>query len=458
MIKKATEEASSESDLLALTGVSVNSGQEYVSKFTALEEETDYKAYFIFVSALNVNSDIATTNSVTTLKQIFPLAVTLPEEQTVTSGSNVEIVPTVSGSVYPYAYEWKNQMNDVISTDSVLNVSPTVAQQYKLTVTTADNQTGEFFYNVLVTGASVIATFEDNYLAPESYWQGRDTESMTSVFYSGSYSFTNTYSEEYSFWGGFGYANLTTTDFDPAEMLTQQFRSAVGHGAANSNTYSIVYAMGAETKISVVNNPAGAVIPGVYLTNAAYTINSMKYGDSFAGDPFAEGDYYKVIFTGTTATRSTSTVEYYLADYRSANTADHYMLEDWKWFDLSSLGNVTSVTISVAGSRTGDYGLNTPAYLCMDNLGATAPAPVGIDFDKSSGLKIYPVPATDVLNIATSEVNYTARIYNLQGQLIKAQSNLSGNAQLDVSTLSGGNYLLEIVSAQGKQIKNFIKR
>ena len=27
----------------------------------------------------------------------------------------------------------------------------------------------------------------------------------------------------------------------------------------------------------------------------------------------------------------------------------------------------------MSGSRTGDYGLNTPSYFCIDNLGAEAP-------------------------------------------------------------------------------------
>ncbi|MFV0467391.1 MAG: DUF4465 domain-containing protein [Dysgonomonas sp.] len=459
IIRKATETAPTEVELLAATGVSVNKDVEYSSTFTSLDEEMEYKAYFMFVSPLNVKSDIVASGVAKTLKQIFPLSVTLPEKwATITSGTEVRLYPTVSGGIYPYTYQWKNQMNEVISVDSVLIVSPTVVQQYKLIVTSYDAQTTTSYTDVPVIGQSNVATFEDNYLAPESYWQGRsDSDDLESVFYSGSYSFTNTYYPEWSYWGGFGYANLSTTSFDPDQYLTQQFRSVVGHGAENSDTYSIVYAMGTETKISVVNNAAGAIIPGVYLTNAAYTLNSMENGDLIAGDPFKQGDYYKVIFTGTTATRSTSTVECYLADYRSNDASERYMLTDWKWFDLSSLGNVTSVTISVGGSRTGDYGLNTPAYLCMDNFGSEM-STVDIKQNESDQIQIYPVPAYNVLNISATYTNYAVHVYTNQGKLMKNEQGLSGNSKIDVSALAAGSYVLEIISNEGRVVKNFIKR
>lgn len=240
--------------------------------------------------------------------------------------------------------------------------------------------------------------------------------------------------------------------------MTHQFRSVVGHGAEQSDTYAVVYTMGAETKISVTNTENGMTIPGVYLTNSAYTLNSMVNGDSFAGDPFKQGDFFKVTFKGSTKDNGTSTVEYYLADYRSASESDHFILTDWKWFDLSSLGAVTEVTVSLTGSRTGDFGLNTPAYLCLDNLGAEAPMPVGIDEEKSQLFDIYPIPVTDILNVATDELRYDVKIYNLQGRIVLDERGLSEDSQLDVTKLSVGSYIFELNSSNGRQVKNFIKK
>lgn len=458
LVKKATEETPTKADLLATTAISLNKGEENLSRFTSLNEETEYKAYFLFVSALNVQSDIVATSVVKTPKRIYPLAVTLPTTSaTIAAGAEVSLSARVSGAVYPYNYEWKNQMDEVVSKDSILTISPTVVQKYSLTITSSDKQSKVLYTDVLVRGESKIATFEDNYLAPESYWQGLD-EDGESKFYSGSYSFTNTHYPSMLFWGGFGYSNVTATDFEPNQFETHQFRSVVGQGAEKSKTFSMVYTFGAETKVSVINSETGQVIPGVYLTNAAYTMNSMVYGDSFVGEPFKQGDFYKVTFKGTTPTKATTTVEYYLADYRSTDVSKHYMLTDWKWFDLSSLGVVTTVTISVDGSRKGSHGLDTPAYLCMDNFGASEPLPVGLNPESVNSLHIYPVPTSDVLNISTSESDYTVKIYNLQGQLVKSEFNLKEDAQLDVTNLNAGNYILEVISENGRQVKRFIKK
>jgi len=60
-----------------------------------------------------------------------------------------------------------------------------------------------------------------------------------------------------------------------------------------------------------------------------------------------------------------------LADYRSSNPAEHYYLGDWQWVDLTSLGEVKSLSFTITGSRNNAYGLTTPSYFCMDNLNGT---------------------------------------------------------------------------------------
>jgi hypothetical protein len=441
IIKKASEEAPTKSELLATTATNLNSGMEYTSKFTSLDEETGYKACFIFVSAPGIESDIVESDVVTTAKQIFPLSVTLPETwTTVSAGTEVRLYPVVSGAVYPYSYEWRNRMNEVISTDSILTVSPTVVQQYKLTVTGSDSQRKALYTDVLVRGESVIATFEDNYLAPESYWQGREGDDEgESKFFSGSCSFSNTYYPSMYTWGGFGYSNVTATAFNPNEFLTHHFRSVAGSVAEGSDTYSVIYAMGARTKIEVIHSEEGATIPGVYLTNAAYTYSSMINGDAY-DDPFKQGDYYKVTFRGNTGT----TVEYYLADYRSNDASEHYILTDWKWFDLSSLGDITSLTVSVDASRKNAYGLTTPAYLCMDNFGAANPDATSVRNPAGdTQISIYPNPFTGYIIVNTT-ISGTATVYSLSGKTMLNVNIQNGSNRIETSALPKGVYVLKI--------------
>ncbi|MCI6491676.1 MAG: DUF4465 domain-containing protein, partial [Prevotella sp.] len=52
----------------------------------------------------------------------------------------------------------------------------------------------------------------------------------------------------------------------------------------------------------------------------------------------------------------------------------HYILNHWDWVDLSSLGTVKTLTMSMSGSDMGTWGLNTPTYFCMDDFNGVAPA------------------------------------------------------------------------------------
>ena len=44
------------------------------------------------------------------------------------------------------------------------------------------------------------------------------------------------------------------------------------------------------------------------------------------------------------------------------------LVTTWRSWDLSALGKVNKIKIDFEGSDTGDWGLNTPAYLCIDNV------------------------------------------------------------------------------------------
>ena len=72
--------------------------------------------------------------------------------------------------------------------------------------------------------------------------------------------------------------------------------------------------------------------------------------------------------TGTTANRDTRSVEFNLGDYR-ASEANRYILNTWEWVDLRPLGKVTKLSFSFSGSEANSYGLLTPCYFAMDDLG-----------------------------------------------------------------------------------------
>ena len=66
---------------------------------------------------------------------------------------------------------------------------------------------------------------------------------------------------------------------------------------------------------------------------------------------------------------STGSVDFYLADYRYADSSQDYIVNAWEYIDLSSLGSVDELSFSLSSSDNGSFGMNTPNYFAIDNIG-----------------------------------------------------------------------------------------
>jgi len=62
------------------------------------------------------------------------------------------------------------------------------------------------------------------------------------------------------------------------------------------------------------------------------------------------------------------TIEIILADYRFDDNSLDFILDDWEFTDLSSLGEVDALSFSFTSTDTGSFGINTPTYFALDNL------------------------------------------------------------------------------------------
>ncbi len=224
----------------------------------------------------------------------------------------------------------------------------------------------------IVSDFEKVATFENLTLEPESYWNGTDDSGQ---FISGNYRFENGHEvydmgggSMYDYCYGFFYTNMTSTTYggDPS---TEQYKSIVGHGVDNSANFATYNVNTWTPKGIVVLEDEGAEIPGFYVTNSAYAYTSMTEGDGY-GKKFEEGDWFMLTVTGYDAAgEQTASKDFYLADLRVADKA--YIIKDWYYVDLSSLGKVKRLGFTMSSSDNDPtYGMKTPAYFCMDNFGA----------------------------------------------------------------------------------------
>ena len=266
----------------------------------------------------------------------------------------------------------------------------------------------------VVSGLEGAATFENLALDAESFWNGTDD---TGEFFSGGFKFENGHEAYdygtfiYDYCYGFFYTNRTATTYT-GDALSEQYNSAVGHGADGSSNYA-TYNLNAYTPKGVEVMGDEQVISGCYLTNNAYAYLSMKNGDTYA-KKFGQGDWFKLTITGVDAAGATTgSVDFYLADLTSENEAEQYILDEWRWCDLTPLGAVKRLEFTMSSTDNGDWGMNTPAYFCMDNLGGEKPQTVGIDNVNRNDRSASPLGSSK-----NDNVNENEKWYDLQGRRV----------------------------------------
>jgi hypothetical protein len=153
-----------------------------------------------------------------------------------------------------------------------------------------------------------------------------------------------------------------------------QYSAYPGGGAGGSATYGVGFPGGSGGgSAATITLDSEGVLDGGYFANTTYAALSMLNGDAFAkqfgGASGDDPDWLLLTVTGYDGVGAPGgSVEVYLADYRFADNALDYVLDEWLWVDLSGLGSVASLDFALSGSDVGDFGLNTPGYFALDGL------------------------------------------------------------------------------------------
>ncbi len=240
--------------------------------------------------------------------------------------------------------------------------------------------------------ANLLVTFEDKTVfAPLSpggdgsfYNGGPATNS--SGWSSGGVFFNNSYDSSFGgFWSGWSYSNVVNTT---ASGFSNQYASFAGGGSNGSGgvaagqNYAMAYSSGA-----YFNLPLGMLLQSVDLTNGTYGAISMRDGDAYAkkfgGTSGNDPDLFRVTLNGYDGSDGTGTlvgsVPVNLADFRNGDNSQDFIVDSWRNVSLASIANARSVSLTFSSTDVGDYGINTPTYVALDNLQLTAvPEPSSI--------------------------------------------------------------------------------
>ncbi len=295
--------------------------------------------------------------------------------------------------------------------------------------------------------AQSVYNFEDLTVPSQGYWNGSDASGL---FGNSQISFVNNYDATSSSWYGFAYSTMT-------DVTTPGFGNQYStfSGSAHSGTKFGVAYVGSDwmnnyaTIPSVCNFLGNMVNPqSIFVTNATYAALEIQNGTN----PFAAGDWFKIIIEGKNQNISTGTVEYYLADFRNGLT---FVENTWHEINLTTLGTVDKLEFYLESSDVGAYGINTPTYFCFDDLTYTTFSNILIT--ESSEIDVFPNPFSNKINIKNSK-NSDISIYSVTGLIIKELSNINSEQEIDLSDLKSGIYFVKIKTDNSVIVKKIIKK
>jgi len=307
----------------------------------------------------------------------------------------------------------------------------------------------------LVINAQTVSDFESLTLAPESFWNGSDTPNGTS-FTCGNAVFPNYFDEAWQYWAeGWAYSNMTDT---VTEGFMNMYSAFTGSGYNNSANYAI----GTQgSQIKLTGSALGKTVAGFYVTNGTFAALSMKNGDivskPFGGTTGDDPDWFKLTVRAYyQGSLKNDSVEFYLADYRFTDNAENYIIKSWTWVDLMPLGNVDSLVFDLSSSDNDlVFGMNTPAFFCIDNF-TTLDSPAAInDKNFTKGIALYPNPASDFLHITIpdSSEDYYIKIFNSTGQMVLSQKQSTNKNSINIASWPRGIYHLR--TQQGLNITSY---
>jgi hypothetical protein len=219
-----------------------------------------------------------------------------------------------------------------------------------------------------------VITFEDVALDNTGYWNGSDLSGTSSTaviwgfdvteytggFNSGILTCNNVYNGTWYSWSGFACSDHTDMD---SIGVGNQYSVYATSGAGGSANFALV---NSDSANCVFDAPVN--VKSMMVNNSTYTYWALKEGKDGAGyvTKFKAGDYFLVTVTGYDSTNvRTGSLDISLAEFRDGQT---YICDEWTKISLVALGKVKKLSFSFASSDSSVYGINTPAYICIDNL------------------------------------------------------------------------------------------
>jgi hypothetical protein len=244
--------------------------------------------------------------------------------------------------------------------------------------------------------------------------------------------------------------------FDSATVASNSARHIYCNKAYSGFGPSNTFALGQNHSYFYADRATKFGISGFRMTNTTYAHNSMKFGDAFGkkfgGTSGNDSDYFFCRVKAYHFGDFLDSQDIYLADFRDSNNTKDYILSEWTNVNLPSLTD--SVTFDLYSSDNSPWGMNTPGFFALDDIGYVIFE--NVQKLKNSELKVWPNPAKDMLFLSSTAPLQSFRIISIDGRTVfeKEQSGL--RAELNTAAWDSGVYIAEITTTNGISRETFL--
>lgn len=301
--------------------------------------------------------------------------------------------------------------------------------------------------SLISTAQSPQLDFSSFGLSIDSFMNGSDT----GLYSSECFQWACTYDTSFGGYWDKGIAVSTMTD-DSTGDYTNLYSAISGTGHED-DAYGVVSAS-SEVFLQVRSACEafyGVTWMGGYVTNSTYAYMSMLNGDQFAkkfgGASGDDPDYFFVrfrfydAFLNFTDSVPLSQFDMYLADYRFEDNSKDYILDDWALVQLNDYPAYENsgyrVSMQLYSSDTGMFGINTPAFFCIDDLRFDYAGAIAEKDDSGADIRVQ----ADGFEVLLQHPG-SVRLYDIKGNLLH-ESNGRTLHTLSTTGFPQGIYILE---------------
>lgn len=226
---------------------------------------------------------------------------------------------------------------------------------------------------------------------------------------------------------------------DASTCTDCHFGSILNGGTIVSDIPGTGYAAGATYNFT-------ASISGSSANNYGFEVSPQDVAGNILGTLSNAGSGAKLIAGSTFVTHSTP----------GTGTSKSWT---FKWTAPASTSSVTSVTFYGAflvGNNNNLDGNGDLTYNSSITYSLNPTAGIN-ELTSTERISVYPNPVSEFVHFNTNEKIKSVTIYNVEGKIVKQLVEIDNNT-INVKDLKEGHYTLNISTAKGNKISNFIKQ